>query len=464
MTRVDRSRLPALGPDPVFRFPEVRKRRLANGLNTWSVEHRQVPVVTFVLLVPVGSAVDPADAHGLASLTGDMLDEGAGDRTAVEVHDALARIGAQFETEVGPDATLLTLTTLTRFARQGLDLLSDLIVRPRFDAHEFDRVRRLRASRLRQLGNLPSAIADRAFATLLYDAHPYGHLAIGTEEALDGIGLDAVREFHARAYRPDTATLIAVGDVSHDDLQDAAGAAFDAWTAPEGDDPALAAALARALEPPAVRPAPLTIVDRPGAAQSELRIGHVAVPRSTPDYHALLLLNMVLGGQFISRINMNLREDKGFTYGARTSFDFRRGRGPFQLQVSVHTAATAEAIREALNEVRAIRQDRPASERELEQARAALTRGYPRNFETADQIARSGAQLALYALSDDYFERFVPTVQALTVDDLAAAAERHIDPTRLATLVVGDQGAVESSVAALGLGAPQVVAPAGAEP
>jgi zinc protease len=153
------------------------------------------------------------------------------------------------------------------------------------------------------------------------------------------------------------------------------------------------------------------------------------VPRSTPDYHALLLLNMVLGGQFISRINMNLREDKGFTYGARTSFDFRRGLGPFQLQVSVHTAATAEAIRESLAEVRAIRVDRPPSGRELEQARAALTRGYPRNFETADQIARSSAQLALYGLPDDYFERFVPAVHALTVDDLTAVAQRHIDPS-----------------------------------
>jgi zinc protease len=191
MTRVDRSRLPTLGPDPVFRFPEIGKRRLANGLAVWSVEHRQVPVVTFVLLVPVGSAVDPADAHGLASLTGDMLDEGAGDRSAIEVHDALARIGAQFETEVGPDATLLTLTTLTRFAGPGLALLSDLVVRPRFDAHEFERVQRLRASRLRQLGNLPAAIADRAFAALLYDTHPYGHLAVGTEEALARIGLDA---------------------------------------------------------------------------------------------------------------------------------------------------------------------------------------------------------------------------------------------------------------------------------
>ena len=195
------------------------------------------------------------------------------------------------------------------------------------------------------------------------------------------------------------------------------------------------------------------MIDRPGAAQSELRIGHVAAPRSTPDYHALVLLNMALGGQFVSRINMNLREDKGYTYGARTSFDFRRGPGPFLLQVSVQTAVTADAVRESLAELQAVGQGRPITERELETARAALTRGYPRNFETAEQIARSCAQQALYGLPDDYFERFVSTVLALGVDDIARVGERWLDPARLATLVVGDRTVVAPGLEALGLGA-----------
>ncbi len=160
----------------------------------------------------------------------------------------------------------------------------------------------------------------------------------------------------------------------------------------------------------------LLLVDRPGAAQSELRIGHVAVSRRTPDYHALLLLNLVLGGQFVSRLNMNLREHKGYTYGARSWFEFRLGRGPFQMSASVQTDVTADAIREALGEVSAMRGDRPVTVDELETARAALTRGYPRNFETADQVARSVAQLALYELPDDYFATFVPRVEALGLD------------------------------------------------
>jgi len=459
VSRVDRSRLPDVGPPPSFRFPELRKSRLPNGLAVWTVEHTSVPVVTFVLLVTVGSAVDPPGRSGLASLTGDMLDEGAGTRTALEVNDALARIGAGFDTEVGPDATVLTLTTLARFRDRGLGLLSDLVVRPRFEAHEFDRVRQLRANRLRQLRDLPPAVADRAFATLLYGEHPYGHLAIGTEQALEAISLDEVRTFHHRAYRPSNATLIAVGDATHDELLASAAAAFGSWTDAAAAHDEFATTLPRALDVPDADPPRLTVVDRPGAAQSELRIGHVAAPRTTPDYHALVLLNMALGGQFVSRINMNLREDKGYTYGARTSFDFRRGPGPFLLQVSVQTAVTADAIRESLAELGAIGGERPITDRELEVARAALTRGYPRNFETGEQIARSCGQLALYGLPDDYFERFVPAVLGLGVEDIRRVAARWLDASRLATLVVGDRSAIAPALDALGLGEPAIAQP-----
>jgi predicted Zn-dependent peptidase len=459
VSRVDRSRLPAIGDSRPFRFPDIRKTTLPNGLRVWTVEHRSVPVATFVLLVNVGSAADPPGRPGLASLTGDMLDEGAGGRSAIEVHDALARIGAAFDTEVGPDAAILTLTTLARFRRRGLDLLSDLVLRPGFDAHEFERVRQLRANRLRQLRDLPPALADRAFASLLYGDHPYGHLAIGTEEALQQIALDEVRRFHVRAYRPAMATLVAVGDASHAELQADAAAVFGQWTGQPADE-GIAVSLSRAVEAPAGTRARLALVDRPGAAQSELRIGHVAAPRSTPDYHALVLLNMVLGGQFVSRINMNLREDKGYTYGARTSFDFRRGPGPFQLQVSVQTAVTGDAIREAISELEGICTDRPVTASELELARAALTRGYPRNFETAEQIARSTAQLALYDLPEDYFEQFVPTISLLELDEVTRAARQHLHPSQFTTLIVGDRTIVEPALSPLGLGEAAALQPA----
>jgi predicted Zn-dependent peptidase len=196
----------------------------------------------------------------------------------------------------------------------------------------------------------------------------------------------------------------------------------------------------------------LAVVHRPAAAQSELRIGHVALSRATPDYHAALVLNMVLGGQFVSRINMNLREEKGYTYGARTAFEFRRAPGPFVLQASVQSDATVDAAREALAEIGAIRGDRPITREELELGRAALTRGYPRSFETADQIGRAAAQLALYDLPDDYFTTFVPRVLALDERDVTRAAAEHLDPSRMLTVIVGDREKFGSSLSSLGLG------------
>jgi predicted Zn-dependent peptidase len=450
MTFVDRSRLPELGPDPALRFPSIEKHRLANGLNVWTIEHRDVPVVVFVLLLPVGAAADPEDRPGLAAITGDMLDEGCGNRSALEVHDALARAGAQMETEVGSDATAVTMSVLARNKERGLGLLAEMIREPRFEQKEFDRVRDLRLNRLLQLRDLAPAVADRAFTQLLYRHHPYGHLAIGTEGSLRAMVLREVPNFYRRGYRPERMTLIAVGDANHESLREVIAGGLDDWKPVE--EPESPLVNPATLPPPPVPTERLAIVHRAGAAQSELRVGQVAAERRTPDYHALLVLNMVLGGQFISRINMNLREDKGYTYGARTAFDFRRGRGPFVLQVGVQTDVTADALREALAELSAIRGARPVTDSELATARAALTRGYPRNFETADQIARAAAQLALYELPDDYFSQFAARIASVDREVVTRVAQAYLDPARMLTVVVGDRDRISTPLAALNLG------------
>lgn len=454
---VDRSRLPALGPDPGFGFPKIRRGALANGMAVWTIEHRAVPLVSFLVLLPAGSAADPANRPGLAALTSDMLDEGCGDLNAIELHAALGRIGAHLDSEIGSDATILTLTSLSRYAERGVAMLADMFIRPRLDQRDFDRVRELRLNRLVQMRDMGPALADRAFAQLLYPSHPYGHLPLGSEGSLRAMLLREVSAFHHEQFIPSRMTVVAAGDAPHAELAALVERAFGGWAHGPGATPSAERTIDQAPPAPANR---LALLHRPGAAQSELRIGHVAVSRSTPDYHALLVLNMVLGGQFVSRINMNLREDKGYTYGVRTSFDFRRGPGPFALAASVGSEVTVEAILEALSEIRAIRGDRPVTREELETGRAALTRGYPRNFETAEQISRGAAQLALYGLADDYFTTFVPKVLAVDEAAVTRAAEAHIDPARLLTVIVGDRERVGPSLPRLELGTVAEVAPA----
>jgi len=448
---VNRAQLPPLGPDPPFRFPEIRRRVLANGLRVWTVEHHAVPLVSFLALLPVGAAADPPDRPGLAAVTGDMLDEGCGDLTALDLHDTLGRIGGHLDSEIGSDAMVLTLSSLARFADRAVALLADMLRRPRLERSDFERVRELRLNRLVQIRDMAPALADRAYTKLLYAEHPYGHLPIGTETSLHGMELAEVAAFHAAMFFPSRLTVIASGDATHDELANLVATAFGSWVPAAADaDPVVDPAKLPVPPPPGER---VALVHRADAAQSELRIGHVAAPRSTPDYHALLVLNMILGGQFVSRINMNLREDKGYTYGARTSFDFRRGPGPFTLHASVQSDATADSVLEALAEIEAIRGTRPPSPQELETGRAALTRGYPRNFETAEQISRAAAQLALYGLPDDYFSTFVPRVLAVGAHDVTRVARAHIHPSRLLTVIVGDREKVGASLARLNLGA-----------
>ncbi len=454
MTRIDRSRLPDVGADPGFTFPAIVRHTLQNGLRVCTVEHHSVPIITFSLQVDGGSGADPEGLEGLAAVVADMADEGTGALSAIEVSDALLRIGADYDVDVGGDATDFSLTTLTRFASRGAQLLADMVTRPRLLEREFTRIRQLRLDRLRQLKDVASAVAERTFLRLVYGAHPYAHLAIGTDASLRRVTPDEVTAFHARAFQPSRATLVVCGAMSHDELRRLAEDAFGGWTS-LGTDPA-GAPPASDVEPVAGPVTRLAVVQREAAAQSELRIGHLATRRVTPDYPALLVMNAVLGGQFVSRVNLKLREEKAYTYGARTSFDWRRGISPFALQTSVHTASTADAIADSLAEISSIRGARPPSDEEMSLAKASLTRGYPRGFETAQQVARSVAILSLYGLPDTYFEEFVPKVNAVTSADVVDAAVRYLDPSRLTTLVVGDYSAIAESLRSLNLGEPEL--------
>jgi predicted Zn-dependent peptidase len=450
---VNRSRLPEVGADPQFTFPVIVSHTLDNGLQIRTIEHPSVPVISFVVQVDGGSGADPSAQEGLAAIVADMVDEGTGSLSALDVSDALARIGADYDVDVGADATMFGLTTLTRFADRGASLLASLVTRPSLREDDFTRVRQLRLDRLRQLKDLPPAVAERAFLRLLYGPHPYGHLPIGNDRSLRVITVSDVERFHKTVFRPDRGTLVVSGAMSHREMLRIAEEAFGSWTVKTQAAPTSRTA----VDPSANGRGRLAVIARDAAAQSELRIGQLSARRNTPDYPALLVMNAVLGGQFVSRVNLKLREEKGYTYGARTGFDWRRGLAPFVFQASVHTAATADAIRDTLAEIGGIAGDRPPSSDELALARASLTRGYPRNFETAQQVARGVSQLALYDLPDTYFQEFIPKVNGVSAEDVVAAARRYLDPDQLTTLVVGDHGVVAESLAALGLGTPELL-------
>lgn len=454
MRRPDRSRLPVPGLDPPFRFPRIARRVLGNGLELRAVTHRAVPIATMVLLVRGGSSVDPPDRPGLTSITAGLLDEGSRGQSALEIADRVARIGGDFDLEVGSDAIVASLTTLDRFVETGLELLHEMVTSPNLASEDFDRTRKLRLERIRQLKDHPPAMAERAFVRQLYGSHAYGHLSLGDEASLAAASIEEARALQPTLFTPEGSTLVIVGDRSEDVLLDCVTSAFEQW---QGSPAGVTIDRSAALAPPPAQPsARLGLVRRDGAAQSELRVGRVCAARSTPDYHAMLTLNAILGGQFVSRLNMNLREDKGYTYGVRTAFELRRGRGPFVMQTSVATDKTAAAIHEALTEIRDIGHARPATPDELTMAKAALGRGYPRAFETANQVARSVAQLALHGLPDTYFEEFIPRLNAIEVDDVTRVAEKYLDTTTMATLIVGDVDKIGPSLAELGLGEPVV--------
>ena len=449
---VDRSRLPAVGAPAPAQFPAIERETLSNGARVWTVEHRETELVSLVLLVPSGSGADPPGREGLAAFTADLLDDGTRRWTGIDLHDELGRIGGRLATDVTSDATVLSITALARHARDALALLIELATEPRFDPEEVERVRALRISRIAQMRHVAAAVAERAFLRSVYGGHPYGHMPAGAETALARISIEDIRAFHAARYSPDQWTLVVAGGSERlrgPELAAVAAAVPAPVTAANDAGPS------RSDDLPCGQPTlgRLTFVPRPGAVQSEIRIGHLGIVRRAADYPAVMVMNMVLGGQFVSRLNLSLRERKGYTYGVRTAFEGRRREGPFTLQTAVDAAVTGDAIREAVREIREIRDVRPVTEKELAAARPVLTSGYARNFETPGQVAHAAMRLALFGLPDDEYSTFVARVASVDTGAAAGAARQRLDPDALRVVVVGPPE-VRPSLAGLGLGRP----------
>jgi zinc protease len=434
---------PKAKPDPQFKLPKVERRRLSNGLEVLIVEQHELPVVNMNLIVKTGSAADPRDRAGLANFTAVMIDEGTRTRSSLDISNQLAAIGARLRAESGFDSSGLNLLTLTKHLDQALDIYADVITNPTFPASEFELQRKQRIAGLLQRRDNATAIAATVYASLLYGHnHPYGHSAAGDEQSLRALTQDDVRHFYETYYRPNNAALVVAGDVTPATLIPKLERAFANWK--RADVPSVNIEI-----PPARNKETLYIVDKPGAAQSVLMIGQVGVSRSTPDYFPLLVMNTMLGGQFTSRVNLNLREDKGYTYGARTAFEYRRGPGPFVATAGVQTAVTKESVSEFMKELRGIRGERPITQSELDYSKQAIIRGFPRNFETPEQISNRLTDIVLYNLPDDYFNNYLVNIRAVKLEDVQRVANRYLDPSKMAILVVGDRKVIESGLRSL---------------
>jgi zinc protease len=448
----DRSTPPPVGPAPSLKLPPIEKRTLSNGLEVRVIGIHKVPTVHLELAIRTGVAADPAGKFGLASLTADMLDEGAGSRTALEISDAIDFLGAELSTTAAVDATYVELHVPVARLADALPIMADVVARPTFPEAELQRLRDQRLASLLEMADDPEQLVQVAFPRVVFGPqYRYGTPLIGTQVSLKGVTTADLKAFHAAQYTPANAVLVVAGDVTADAIVPALEGALGSW---RGNPGAKATPLAQA---PQLTGRRVYLVDKPGAAQSQVRIGWVGVPRSTPDYFALRVLNTILGEAFTSRLNSNLREEHGYAYGASSRFDMRLSAGPFYAAAGVQTDKTGEALKEFFNELARIHEPVPAGE--LDKAKNYLALLMPRSFETTRGTADALASAWLYDLPADYYTTYAARVRAVTAADVTRVANRYIQPDKFAVVIVGDRKAIEAAVKGLNLGPLTVIAP-----
>lgn len=447
----DRSTPPKPGAPPALKLPPVQKHTLSNGLSVWIIEQHEVPLVQANMIIRAGSAADPAGKYGVASMTANMLDEGAGDKSALELADAIEFLGAQLGTSSTFDYSAVRLSTPVSTLADALPLMADVVVRPSFPSAELERLRKEALTRLLQARDDPAAIAALAFPRLVFgDTHRYGTAAGGGAAEVKAMTLDDVRGFHAAYYRPEHATLLVVGDVTAATVMPLLERVFGSWqpTGPAGKVAPLPAAAQLTKRQ-------IYIIDKPGAAQSQVRIGWVGVPRSTPDYPTLQVLNTILGGSFTSRLNTNLRETHGYSYGAFSGFEERLSAGAFVASAGVQTDKTAEALREFFNEFDGMLKPIPGED--IEKARNYVALGFPAEFETTADLARKLEEQVIHGLPDEYFPTFIRSIAQVTGPGVEKAAAQYIQPDKFAVVVVGDRKVIEQGIRALKLAPVEVL-------
>ncbi|MFL6197974.1 MAG: M16 family metallopeptidase [Thermoanaerobaculia bacterium] len=431
---MDRNTPPPAGELRPFRFPAFLKRSLPGGLTVYAARVAGVPLLSLELSARAGAHHDPVERAGLATFTASVIDEGTRRRDALEIAVWMERLGGYLGSAADWDTGHVAVAMLAQHLEAGLDLLAEIALTPTFPEKEIERIRQQRLAELKRRGYDPGTQADDRLSEVIYGGTPYSAPLLGRVESLQALDRDALLAFYDRHYSLAGSTLIAVGDL---DPEDVVRRAEESLAPRPGQDPAPASPPA----PPPIRPAPLTgisvhIVDRPGSAQTELRLGHAGVPRTHPEWFPLNVMNMVLGGKFTSRINLNLRERHSYTYGANSRFSGRLGPGPFVVDAAVATESTGAATREVLGELRRIREE-PVEVQELEETLSYMIGVYPYTLQSVGDVAKRLEILAVYGLPEDYYDTYLERLAAVTREDLLQGAREHLHPDRIAVVAVG---------------------------
>lgn len=441
----DRTLRPKALKVPEVKLPQIQKATLSNGLQVLLVEDHELPVVAMNLVIQTGSAADPLDKPGIASMTADLLDEGTKNRTSLQIAEALEFIGADLSVRSGTDGSFITVNSMAKHLETAFDVFADVLLNPTFPQKEFDRLKEQRLTSLLQQKDRAPTIASLAFNKIVYGAnHPYGNDPSGNEQSVKALTIDDLSNFYNKYYRPNNATLIVVGDIKLGALKDLIGKKLESWKSSASPAVAFPAT-------PSIDKRRVYLVDKPGAAQSEVRIGSPAAARDTPDYFPLLIANRVLGGQFTSRLNLNLREKHGYTYGARSGIQFSKQPGPFVASAGVFTAKTDSSLIEFIYEIDKLHAEGATAE-ELEFIKKGLTGSFALSFETAAQIAGALQNIVLYGLPERYYETYLQKINDVSLDEVKRACAKYFDSSHMAVVVVGDMKTTKAGIENLKLG------------
>jgi len=434
---VNRNKRPVTNSRISFKPPEFKKLYLNNGSQLYLIKKNELPIIRISFLIDCGSKCDEANKRGTSNLTAMCIDEGAGNLNALQLADEFELLGAQINAYSGSDVIFISLQVLSENFLKAIDLLSSVLISPHFNESDFEREKRKIQTRVEQIKDEPDQIADIAFEYLLFGSeNPYAYPVIGTRDSLKEINVDDVRNFYANYFNSFNTTIIAAGNLNEDELVFNLEEKFREWRT--GSKPSIK------LIPTGSNGRKIYLLPKEGSVQTEIRVGHLASKRNEKDYYKKLLLNLVLGGQFSSRLNLNLREKHGFTYGIYSRFNYYRDDANFIVSTSVNTENISDALNQIFTELTKIRNG--ITEEELKFAKSSVIRRFPLNFETCSQIVSNFESKVIYNLPDDYFDTYLKKISDIRLDELNTETAKSIDADNTFIILAGDEKIITSQI------------------